>query len=374
MLKQQARLLNGRHLLPRPRPRRGRLPRAPSGCAATAAARARPRRLPEPRSTRCAHYLPLLPLALADLGRAAPPRPASTARTARCRCSTRRGRSSASASRGAVIFTLMLYVFRLDERAARRRPHQPLVDPARSRSSPACSCSPRSWRCASPRATSARSGFNYRTVLHRRHRRRRRRGDRRLDPRAPLLGLPHPGLRRRQRRPRRRRSRPRRYPVLGRDRGRCRRSSRATSSTTSSSPSTAATSTAWRTSSSSLQEQGIRTRFALRPLPPHPGQGRARGARRHAAPLLLDRRRRACSQLAGQARARRRARRRCCCCSACRSSWLIALLIKLTSGGNVLFRQTRCGLNGRLFTLYKFRTMVEDAEERRARAARTSTR
>jgi exopolysaccharide biosynthesis polyprenyl glycosylphosphotransferase len=44
---------------------------------------------------------------------------------------------------------------------------------------------------------------------------------------------------------------------------------------------------------------------------------------------------------------------------------MIALLIKITSGGTVLFRQTRCGLNGRFFTLYKFRTMVEDAEERR---------
>ena len=45
---------------------------------------------------------------------------------------------------------------------------------------------------------------------------------------------------------------------------------------------------------------------------------------------------------------------------------VIALAIKLTSrGGTVLFRQTRCGLNGRSFTLYKFRTMVEDAEERR---------
>jgi exopolysaccharide biosynthesis polyprenyl glycosylphosphotransferase len=44
---------------------------------------------------------------------------------------------------------------------------------------------------------------------------------------------------------------------------------------------------------------------------------------------------------------------------------LIALMIKLVYGGNVLFRQTRCGLNGRFFTLYKFRTMVEDAEERR---------
>ncbi|HVR99543.1 MAG TPA: sugar transferase, partial [Thermoanaerobaculia bacterium] len=45
---------------------------------------------------------------------------------------------------------------------------------------------------------------------------------------------------------------------------------------------------------------------------------------------------------------------------------LIALLIKVTSQGTVLFRQTRCGLNGRFFTLYKFRTMVEDAEDRRS--------
>jgi exopolysaccharide biosynthesis polyprenyl glycosylphosphotransferase len=44
---------------------------------------------------------------------------------------------------------------------------------------------------------------------------------------------------------------------------------------------------------------------------------------------------------------------------------LIALAIKLSSGGTVLFRQIRCGLNGRIFTLYKFRTMVADAEHRR---------
>ncbi len=47
----------------------------------------------------------------------------------------------------------------------------------------------------------------------------------------------------------------------------------------------------------------------------------------------------------------------------------VALALKLTSGGAVLFRQTRCGLNGRLFTLYKFRTMVENAEERRGEVA-----
>jgi exopolysaccharide biosynthesis polyprenyl glycosylphosphotransferase len=43
----------------------------------------------------------------------------------------------------------------------------------------------------------------------------------------------------------------------------------------------------------------------------------------------------------------------------------IAVAIKLTSGGTVLYRQTRCGLNGRLFTLYKFRTMEEGAHEKR---------
>jgi exopolysaccharide biosynthesis polyprenyl glycosylphosphotransferase len=43
---------------------------------------------------------------------------------------------------------------------------------------------------------------------------------------------------------------------------------------------------------------------------------------------------------------------------------LVAIAIKLTSSGSVLFRQTRCGLNGRRFTLYKFRTMVEGAEAR----------
>ncbi len=43
---------------------------------------------------------------------------------------------------------------------------------------------------------------------------------------------------------------------------------------------------------------------------------------------------------------------------------LIAASIKLTSSGPALFSQIRCGLNGRRFKLYKFRTMVVDAQQR----------
>lgn len=39
------------------------------------------------------------------------------------------------------------------------------------------------------------------------------------------------------------------------------------------------------------------------------------------------------------------------------------LLIKWTSRGPVLYRQERVGKDGRIFTLYKFRTMVDDAEK-----------
>jgi len=41
---------------------------------------------------------------------------------------------------------------------------------------------------------------------------------------------------------------------------------------------------------------------------------------------------------------------------------LIALLIRLDSPGPIIYRQVRCGLNGRKFTLYKFRSMVQGAE------------
>jgi exopolysaccharide biosynthesis polyprenyl glycosylphosphotransferase len=44
---------------------------------------------------------------------------------------------------------------------------------------------------------------------------------------------------------------------------------------------------------------------------------------------------------------------------------IVAMLIKFTSTGPVLFRQQRSGLNGRPFTIYKFRTMTTDAEARK---------
>ncbi len=46
---------------------------------------------------------------------------------------------------------------------------------------------------------------------------------------------------------------------------------------------------------------------------------------------------------------------------------IIATAIKLAYGGTVLYRQTRCGLHGRRFVLFKFRTMVEDAEQQQIR-------
>ncbi|NTV29154.1 MAG: sugar transferase [Candidatus Omnitrophica bacterium] len=44
----------------------------------------------------------------------------------------------------------------------------------------------------------------------------------------------------------------------------------------------------------------------------------------------------------------------------------VAVLIKLTSPGPVFFVQKRVSMNGRIFNLYKFRTMVKDAEAKLA--------
>ncbi len=46
---------------------------------------------------------------------------------------------------------------------------------------------------------------------------------------------------------------------------------------------------------------------------------------------------------------------------------IIAILIKTTSRGPIIFKQERVGLRGRKFYIYKFRTMVQNAEELKAK-------
>lgn len=112
----------------------------------------------------------------------------------------------------------------------------------------------------------------------------------------------------------------------------------------------------------SLHEQGIRTRFALN-LFPHV-KTRTRLEELDGVPLLTF-------STAPESPLPLLAKR---AMDICLSLVLMALslpvlmgvvlMIKLTEGGRVLYSQTRCGLNGRKFTLYKIRTMVEDAENR----------
>ena len=49
---------------------------------------------------------------------------------------------------------------------------------------------------------------------------------------------------------------------------------------------------------------------------------------------------------------------------------LTMFAVKLTSKGPAFFKQERCGLNGRKFTLYKFRTMVPDADKKKKKLMR----
>ena len=48
---------------------------------------------------------------------------------------------------------------------------------------------------------------------------------------------------------------------------------------------------------------------------------------------------------------------------------IIAILIKLDSPGSVFFRQKRVGLRFKPFSIFKFRTMVTDAEKRGAQVS-----
>ncbi len=52
----------------------------------------------------------------------------------------------------------------------------------------------------------------------------------------------------------------------------------------------------------------------------------------------------------------------------------IAVLIRITSPGKAIFRQVRCGLNGRRFLLYKFRSMCQNAEELKPSVAHLNIR
>ena len=47
-------------------------------------------------------------------------------------------------------------------------------------------------------------------------------------------------------------------------------------------------------------------------------------------------------------------------------SWLyiiVAILVKVKLGSPVIFKQARPGLDGKIFTLYKFRTMTDEKDE-----------
>jgi len=53
---------------------------------------------------------------------------------------------------------------------------------------------------------------------------------------------------------------------------------------------------------------------------------------------------------------------------------IIVVLIRFTSPGPAIFRQVRCGLNGRRFLLYKFRSMCQNAEDLKSSVAHLNTR
>ena len=52
----------------------------------------------------------------------------------------------------------------------------------------------------------------------------------------------------------------------------------------------------------------------------------------------------------------------------------MALLVRLSSPGPIFFRQTRVGLGGKNFSVYKFRTMRIDADQMKAKLAHLNER
>jgi exopolysaccharide biosynthesis polyprenyl glycosylphosphotransferase len=112
-----------------------------------------------------------------------------------------------------------------------------------------------------------------------------------------------------------------------------------------------------------LQEQGVRTRFALDLMPT--GISRVELEEFDGMPLLTFARTPTSFPLMVFKRSVDIAVASLLLLLGAPLVVIVALLIRLTSTGGVLYRQTRCGLNGRRFVLYKFRTMVEDAHDRR---------
>jgi lipopolysaccharide/colanic/teichoic acid biosynthesis glycosyltransferase len=51
-----------------------------------------------------------------------------------------------------------------------------------------------------------------------------------------------------------------------------------------------------------------------------------------------------------------------------------ALLVKLTSRGDVIYRQARAGLHGKPFVMFKIRTMAHDADQRKAELLKLNER